>query len=36
MLCFANACGAIAVTTIGGATAPPNAAAVDAFIKERQ
>ena len=33
---FANACGAIAVTTIGGATAPPSATAVDAFIKERQ
>lgn len=33
---FANACGAIAVTTIGGPTAPPSAAAVDAFIKERQ
>ena len=33
---FANACGAIAVTTVGGATAPPSAAEVDAFIKERQ
>jgi sugar/nucleoside kinase (ribokinase family) len=29
---FANACGAIAVTTIGGATARPSAARVDAFI----
>jgi len=35
-LCFANACGAIAVTTVGGATAPPSAAAVDAFIRERR
>ena len=33
---FANACGAIAVTTVGGATAPPSAAEVDAFIKERR
>jgi sugar/nucleoside kinase (ribokinase family) len=33
---FANACGAIAVTTVGGATAPLSAAAVDAFIKERR
>jgi sugar/nucleoside kinase (ribokinase family) len=32
---FANACGAIAVTTIGGAIAPPSAAAIDAFIKGR-
>jgi sugar/nucleoside kinase (ribokinase family) len=32
---FANACGAIAVTTIGGPTAPPSAGEVDAFIKER-
>jgi sugar/nucleoside kinase (ribokinase family) len=33
---FANACGAIAVTTIGGPTAPPSAAEIDAFIKERR
>jgi sugar/nucleoside kinase (ribokinase family) len=33
---FANACGAIAVTTIGGPTAPPSAGEVDAFIKERR
>jgi len=33
---FANACGAIAVTTIGGAIAPPSAAAIDAFIKGRR
>ncbi len=33
---FANACGAIAVTTVGGATSPPSAAKVDAFIKERR
>lgn len=33
---FANACGAIAVTTIGGPTAPTSAAEVDAFIEERQ
>jgi sugar/nucleoside kinase (ribokinase family) len=33
---FANACGAIAVTTIGGPTAPASAAEVDAFIKERR
>jgi sugar/nucleoside kinase (ribokinase family) len=32
---FANACGAIAVTTIGGATFPSSAAEVEAFIKER-
>lgn len=35
-LCFANACGAIAVTTVGGATAPPSAAAVDAFMRKRR
>ena len=33
---FANACGAIAVTTIGGPTVPASATEVDAFIKERQ
>lgn len=33
---FANACGAIAVTTVGGATSPPSAAEVDAFIRERR
>ncbi|MCR4408549.1 MAG: carbohydrate kinase family protein [Anaerolineae bacterium] len=33
---FANACGAIAVTIIGGATALPSAAEVDAFIEEWQ
>jgi len=33
---FANACGAIAVTTIGGATSLPSAAEVDAFIRERR
>ncbi len=33
---FANACGAIAITTVGGTTAPPSAAQVDAFIKERR
>jgi sugar/nucleoside kinase (ribokinase family) len=33
---FANACGAIAVTTVGGATSPPSAAEVDAFIWERR
>lgn len=32
---FANACGAIAVTTIGGSTASASAAEVDAFVKER-
>jgi len=32
---FANACGAIAVTTVGGATSTASAAEVDAFIKER-
>lgn len=32
---FANACGAIAVTTIGGPTASASAAEVDAFVKER-
>ena len=30
---FANACGAIAVTTIGGPTAPPSAAEVDGFYQ---
>jgi len=33
---FANACGAIAITTVGGATALASAAEVDAFIKERR
>jgi sugar/nucleoside kinase (ribokinase family) len=33
---FANTCGAIAVTTVGGATSPPSAAEVDAFIRERR
>lgn len=31
---FANACGAIAVTTIGGPTAPASAAEVDAFMSD--
>jgi sugar/nucleoside kinase (ribokinase family) len=35
-LCFANACGAIAVTTIGGPSTLVSAAEVDAFIRERQ
>lgn len=33
---FANACGAIAVTTIGGAAALPSAAEVNAFVEERR
>jgi len=33
---FANACGAFAVTTIGGPTAALSAAEVEAFIEERQ
>jgi len=33
---FANACGAITVTTIGGPTARASAAKVDAFIREQQ
>lgn len=33
---FANACGAVAVTTVSGATVPPSAAAVDAFTRERR
>ena len=31
---FANACGAIAVTTVGGATSPPSSAQVEAFMRE--
>lgn len=33
---FANACGAIAVMTVGGATSPPTAAQVEAFMRERE
>jgi ribokinase len=33
---FANACGAIAVTRIGGASSVPGAAEVEAFLAERR